>query len=47
MNISKIVIFALALLMAPALAEETDTNDSAVLPPTRALYPVPCRRMHM
>jgi hypothetical protein len=37
MNISKIVIFALALLAAPALAEETDTNDSAVLPP-----PEPC-----
>jgi len=37
MNISKIVFFALALLAAPALAEEMGTDDSAVLPP-----PEPC-----
>lgn len=37
MNVSKIVFFALALLAAPALAEEMNTDDSAVLPP-----PDPC-----
>jgi len=37
MNISKIVFFSLALLAAPALAEEIDVDDSAVLPP-----PEPC-----
>ncbi len=37
MDISKIVFFALALLAAPALAEEMGTDDSAVLPP-----PEPC-----